>query len=345
MQKATKKLIKELSVEPIRKTDIIQVTYANTNADVAYQVLGTLADTYLNAHLALHRSPGAYKFFQEQSLRYETDLKEAENQLALFDQGHALAIGDQRASLLQYALETENAANEAQRVLLEQKFKLAETNVKLATIEPRIRTQSRTLPNQYSVERLNSLLVELQNRRTQLLSKFQPTDRLVTSLDEEIRNTTAALEHAGKLVATEESTDVNPIWGGLQADKLKADMALSGARSRYDSLKQQLDMYKSRLSVLETVSVERDALLRRVKETEQNYLLYTKKQEEARIADLLDVQKFANIALVEKPSRAYLPYKPEIALNLGLGFILAVFISLGGVFIYEQMEQPAMAEA
>src|SRR5207244_741730 len=59
----------------------------------------------------------------------------------------------------------------------------------ITVLPKRVVTQSRSLPNQYSAERLNTMLGEMQNRRTQLLTKFRPDDRLVLELDEQIRTT------------------------------------------------------------------------------------------------------------------------------------------------------------
>ena len=47
----------------------------------------------------------------------------------------------------------------------------------LGALPARIATQSRALPNQYSIERLSTMLVELRNKRTQLLTKLRPDDR------------------------------------------------------------------------------------------------------------------------------------------------------------------------
>jgi uncharacterized protein involved in exopolysaccharide biosynthesis len=93
--------------------------------------------------------------------------------------------------------------------------------------------------------------------------------------------------------------------------------------------------YHARLTQLEGSTLEYDNLKRTVKEAEDNYLLYSRKQEEARIADSLDQQKMANVALAEAPVEHYLPTSPNIALNLILGAVLAVVLSLGSALAIE----------
>ena len=50
-----------------------------------------------------------------------------------------------------------------------------------------------------------------------------------------------------------------------------------------------------------------------IKLAEDKLDVYVKRQEEARIADALDRQKFANVSLIESPVRPYLPHQAERA--------------------------------
>jgi uncharacterized protein involved in exopolysaccharide biosynthesis len=78
-----------------------------------------------------------------------------------------------------------------------------------------------------------------------------------------------------------------------------------------------------------------DGLVRTQKETEENYLLYAKKSEEARIAESLDQQKISNVAIAETPTEPHLPFKPNVPLNIVLGVFLAGVLSLGWAFAAE----------
>ena len=74
---------------------------------------------------------------------------------------------------------------------------------------------------------------------------------------------------------------------------------------------------------------------RQKKEAEENYQLYAKKREEARIADELDRQKITNVSIAEAPAVPRIPSSPNRPLNLILGFFVAAFLSLGTVFSAE----------
>src|SRR5258708_36711297 len=72
-------------------------------------------------------------------------------------------------------------------------------------LSPRIMTQVRTIPNQLLVERLNTMLVELENKRTDLVAKFHPDNRLVKQVEQQIANTRATLDRVTRVNATEQA--------------------------------------------------------------------------------------------------------------------------------------------
>jgi uncharacterized protein involved in exopolysaccharide biosynthesis len=349
VEKAVKRLQRDLKVSPVRKADIIQVEYADTEPRRAVAVLATLADLYLEEHLKVHGSPGTYEFFNGQAERYRGELQSAESKLADFRRRENIVmLAQQKDVMLQKAAESQSSLLQAEAAIGEYTRKAADTSRQLGAAQPRVLTQSRTLSNQYSIERFQTMLAELQNRRTQLLVKFRPDDRLVQEADQEIADTRAALEKANKLDALEQATDVNPVHQALEIDLARQQAELAGIQSRRDALARQTDAYRSQLVRLADATAAFDDLTRTQKEAEDNYLLYAKKTEEARIGESLDREKIANVAIAETPVEPHLPSKPNVPLNFALGGLLAAFLSLGVAFAAEYfrdtVEQPAELE-
>src|SRR5205814_7984289 len=123
---------------------------------------------------------------------------------------------------------------EADAAYSEATTRIARVEQQLASVPRRITTQSKQLPNQYSSERLNTMMVELQNRRTQLLTKFRPDDRLVREVDEQIRTTRDALAKAESQTSTEQATDLNPLRQTLETEYSRARLEQTGAQARRD---------------------------------------------------------------------------------------------------------------
>ena len=349
VEKAVNRLQRDLKVSPVRKANIIQVEYADTDPHRAVAVLASLADLYLEDHLKVHGTPGSYQFFRGQAERYQHELQDAESKLAGFRRRENIVmLAQQKDVMLQKASESQSALLQAEAAIGEYTRKTADTRSQLGAAQPRVLTQSRTLTNQYSVERLHTMLAELQNRRTLLLVKFRSDDRLVLEADQEIRDTQAALEKATKLTGLEQATDVNPVHQALEIDLARQQAELAGLQSRREALARQAGTYRSQLNRLGDATAAFDDLVRTQKEAEDNYLLYAKKTEEARIAESLDQQKISNVAIAETPTLPYVPSKPNVQLNLALGVFLAGFLSLGVAFgaeyFRDTVEQPRELE-
>lgn len=339
IEKAVLRLQHDLKISPVRKADIIQVDYSSGDPRQAADVLRQLAESYLEAHLKVHATPGTYEFFSSQAARYRGDLEKAEAKLAEFRERNSIVmLKQQKEEALQKAADAESALMQADANIREYEYKGADTRQQLDAASPRVVTESRTVPNQFSVEHLDSILAELRNRRTQLLAKFRPGDRLVQETEQEIANTQVAFEKATNLTGVEQSTDVNPVHQALEIEVAKERAELVGVEARRVTLANQARIYHQQLMRLGNATASYDDLTRNQQEAEENYLLYTKKTEEARIAKLLDQQKIANVAIVGMPIEPHVPSAPNIPLNLALGVVLAGFVSFGLAFGMEYLQ-------
>jgi len=336
VERAVTALAKDLTISPVRKANIISISYSAGSPQIAAAVLKKLGDLYLEKHLKLNHPAGASDFFKDKADEYESQLKQAEQRLTEFQQSNNLVgLAQQKDLTLVKTADAKARMLEAETALSEATNRIARVEEQLASIPRRIVTQSRQLPNQYSAERLNTMLVELENKRTQLLTKFRPEDRLVKEADEQIRITREALAKAEQKTNLEEATDLNPLRQNLETDLSRARLDQVAARARRDTLKQQLAQYESSLQTLERNTATHDDLQRQKKEAEDNYQLYAKKREEARIADELDRQKITNVSIAEAAAVPQIPSSPNRSLNLIIGIVLAAFLSLGSVFTAE----------
>jgi uncharacterized protein involved in exopolysaccharide biosynthesis len=305
-------------------------------------VLRQLADSYLEAHLKLHSTPGTYEFFASQTAYYENQLGDAEAKLADFRQrDNIVMFSEEEGAILRKASEAEAALSQVEAAIREYTDKIADSRTQLAAASPRVVTQSRSGPNQYSVDHLSAMIADLQNRRTELLTKYRSDDRLIAQIDKEISDTQIALEKATKANGLEESTDINPVSQSLEIAMAKDKADLAGMDARREALALQVHSYRQQLMTLGNATSQYDDLTRTRKEAEDNYLLYARKTEEARIAESLDRQKISNVAIADAPVEPHLPSKPNVPLNLALGILLGGLLSVGSVFAAEYLRQAA----
>jgi uncharacterized protein involved in exopolysaccharide biosynthesis len=99
--RAVRILAKDIQVEAPPKTNLIEVTYSSSDPVLAYGVLNSLSDLYLEKHAAVHRPPGSYQFFARQAQSYKAALQDSEQRLRAYGQTHGVADpDDERADMV-----------------------------------------------------------------------------------------------------------------------------------------------------------------------------------------------------------------------------------------------------
>jgi len=341
LEKAVARLQRDLKVSPVRKADIIEVNYMAADPHQVITVLRQLAASYLEAHVRIHGTPGTYEFFSKQAFHYLDELRSAEKALTDYRiQNNIVLFAQQKEDVLRRASEASSALLATQAGIHEFARTIADARDQVANAPPRVVTQSRTVSNQTYVERLSTMIVELQNKRTQLLAKFRPDDRLVQEVSQELADTQAALEKAKSLTGSEQATDINPVRQAMELEMARQQAQLAGLEARGQELAHQVGSYRGQLNRLDHSTNAYEDLIRKQKEAEENYLLYARKTEEARIADALDQQKIANVSIAEHPVEPRLPSKPNTPVNLALGTAMACLLSMGVAFSAEYLDQP-----
>ncbi|MGI9064961.1 MAG: GumC family protein [Pyrinomonadaceae bacterium] len=343
VEEASRRLAKDLVITPVKKANIIDVKYSSASPETAAAVLRKVQDLYLEKHLKLHRPPGTYDFFKTKADQYEGELQAAEKERSNFQQSmNVISLTQQKDQTVQKLAEAKSRLMETKAYLREVNDRIAKVEQQLQGLQASIVTQSRTLPNQYSAERLNTLIVELQNRRTQLLTKFRPDDRLVREVDQQIKTTKAALDRASNETATEQSTGLNPLRQTLETELARGRVDQAGAEGRHEVLLGQVAQYEAQLSRLEGGTAAYEDLNRKVKQSGESYQLYKQKEEEARITDELDENKITNVSVAEAPAQPQLPVRPNRLLNLILGIVLGGLLTVGSVFVVELMRDTVL---
>lgn len=343
IEEASQRLSKDLVITPVKKANIIEVKYTSTSPEMAAAVLQKLQSLYLEKHVKLHRPPGTYEFFKNQATQAEDQLRDAQKELSTFQQSmNVVSLTQQKEQTVQKLTDAKSRLLETKATLNELNERIAKLDQQLQTVHPRIVTQSRALPNQYSAEHLNTMIVELENKRTQLLTKFRPDDRLVREVEQQIKTTRAALDKATTETATEQSTDLNPLRQTLETEQARARVDQAGAQGRLAMLESQVAQYEGQLSRLEGITGDYEELNRKVKQADDNYQLYQKKEEEARVTDELDQNKITNVSVAEAPNLPSLPVRPNRVMNLMLGLFLGAFLSLTSVMVVEFMRDTVL---
>jgi uncharacterized protein involved in exopolysaccharide biosynthesis len=319
-----------LGVSPIRRSWMIAITYVAGDPQRARHVLDTLGRLYLAKHLAVRRPAGAYQFFSDQTAASAEQLNQAQAKLQQFaDRTHVVSAGVQRDIVIQRLAEfealqrqTETAAGEASRRIV------ALQSERASTPERRLGSQ-RTGDAAGLVQEYQGRLLTLQLKRGELLQKFTPQYRMVVEIDEQIARIRDALDEARRETTKEQTTEENPTIQWLEQEIARIRTERASLETRAALLKGTVQEYRAKAQQLDLDDAEQKALGRDVKSAEEKYLLYQRKQEEARISDALDHTRIANVAIAQRattPSRAQrtaglwlIPIGLFASLALGIG--------------------------
>jgi uncharacterized protein involved in exopolysaccharide biosynthesis len=333
-------LLQSLQVQPITKSNIITVTYKDSDPQQATRVLNTFADLYLVKHLEVHRPAGTLEFFQQETERYRKGLATIEDQLSNF--GHIEGVASaqlEKQNLLQRLSEFEAKLKDTKASVAETEGRIQSLEAQLASTPPRLVDVIRTSANSELIHKLKSELLTLELKRTELLGKYEPSYRAVQELEKQISQTRATLAVEEKVLLREESTDRNPTYERLKQDLAQAKSDLPGLQAREAKMTQEFVAYREKARQLYQKEIAQNDLLRAQKMAEETYQLYTRKQEEARISDALDKQRILNVAIADRATVPLQPSGLSRSLIVLIGGILAGMMSAGLAFALDLMDQ------
>ena len=316
LARSVRRLTRHLSVEPIRKTNLIQVDYSSSDPAHAAAVLHALAHAYLERQQRVRRPSGEYQFFEQQVAQSRRGLLDAEFRLMDFssDQG-VVSAAQERDMALQKLSDAEANDHQNQVAMAETRRRILDLQAKLQSLPARTLTIVRNADNPQLAEKMKSKLLELQLKRTELLTKFDPSYRLVQEVDQQIAETKTSIAGEEHSPLRDETTNQEPNheWAKSELIKAQVELGTSKPTDRPRASRWQATG-KSRSGSAETRFGR--ATCGELKAAEEKYLLYVNKREEARIEDALDQGGILNVTIAEEPRVPALPARASWVFGL-----------------------------
>jgi uncharacterized protein involved in exopolysaccharide biosynthesis len=339
-EKLLKSFEKRFATEIIRKTNVINVSLVAGSPEEARDDLERLSTAYLAKRRQLQRPAGASAFFVSEAERVRNDWDAANNRLVEFQQQHELlSLPEKEQQINGQLSQDDQDLLKTDALLRELDARISESGRQVRDLPSRQLTQDTVVPNLQSAGALTTLLVQLKNNRTQLLTKFQPTDREVRELDDQIATTAAALDVATQIAAHQKSTDVDPAWQQVHTDYVQTEIARQAAAAHRSEIVSQDARLQRELKELQAFTAQFNSLQTRAEELKANYQLYVEKRDQAQIEDAMDEQNLTNVAVVQQPTLAYVPSEPRLLLNMLLGLVTAVFVGVCAIYFADSARE------
>jgi uncharacterized protein involved in exopolysaccharide biosynthesis len=340
-ERAAKRLANHLKVEALKKTNFIAVSYDSGDPGEAARVLQSLASIYLEKHMEVHRPAGQLQFFDQQTAASREQLERSQHNLREFARkGGVVAAAQQRDLLLQRLESLEASAGQTHVEMAEAKHRAQELETEMSKLPQRSTTQIRTADNPELLRTLKGTLLDLELKRTQLLTKYEPSHRLVQEVEGEIQQAQAAIDAERSTPTRDETTDKDSEyeWANGELEKVRVEM--EALRARESATHTELRQYRHVAEQLGEAAIIQDDLASSEKAAEENYLLYVKKREEARMGDALDQGGIVNVAIAEAPVVPALPVWP-VGMVILAGLVTAATAGAGAAFAADHLD-PAL---
>jgi uncharacterized protein involved in exopolysaccharide biosynthesis len=327
---------RRLKVGLAHKSNVIDVSYVAPSSLEATETLERFSAAYLAHRKHLSRPSGTSKFFVDEANRYRDAWQKANGELVAFQQQNQLvSVQETEQSLSKEITGEEDDLRANETSLAEARMQLIAGSEAAGKVPERQQTQQHTLFSQSSVDQMRTLLVNLQNRKTELLTRYAPTDRLVLEVNRQMLDTSASLQQAQSQKGQEDTTDVNPAWQQVKSMLVEGTINREALKARGQSLRGSLADLRRQLARLQSLDVRYNALQEQADQARSNFEVFSEKRDQAQIEDAMDERKLINIAVAQSPTSSFLPVSPKPLLNVALGLLTALFLGAGAVYFAE----------
>lgn len=333
LARAVRRIQKRLTVEAGRKAALITVTYDSSDPERGQKILRALEEAYLERHQQVQRPSGEFKFFDQQVAQSRQALEATEFQLMAFsrDQG-VVSAAQERDMALQQLNQADADNRQIQVAMAENSERIRALQAKLDALPERTLTQIRNSDNPQLLEKMKSRLLELELKRTELLTQYEPGYRFVQEVDEEIAQTKATIAGEEQAPVRDQASDLEPNHEWAKSELIKAEVEAIALAAHARAQSSLLAHYHDVAQQLGDRATQQELLLQQFKEAEGKYLLYVNKREEARIGDALDQGGILNVTIAEQPAVPALAKLSLLAFGL-IGLAGASVCSIGLAFI------------
>jgi uncharacterized protein involved in exopolysaccharide biosynthesis len=326
--RGVKRLASGLKIEPLKKSNIIDVSYSNSDPVIAASVLNNLADFYIDKHLEVYHDRGQYALFAKLADDYNKQLMDAEAKLS---NSGTVAPSLMRDLVVQKYNDFKGKLDDIRSNIKETEQRLSMLQAQEEKTPARVLTQTRKLDNQQLLQQLKGTLLTLELKRDELLTKFQPGYQPVVEIESQIADTRATIAKEESEPAQDQTTDENPTRVWINSEVAKAGAELAGLKARAASMEPIVESYRLDAQQFEKRSMDEKDLDRIAKTAEDNYRMYARKAEEAEISEELDRKRILNVAIAERAAPPALPTHSRLE-YLMVGFVLSILGAVSVVF-------------
>ncbi|HEY9874061.1 MAG TPA: polysaccharide biosynthesis tyrosine autokinase [Candidatus Obscuribacterales bacterium] len=338
--------LKPLQVAPLKSTDILGISYVDTDPAKAARIINTVMDVYIQNDVMAQRTEAkaAREFVEQQLPKMEMAVLEAEGNLRKFKEQYKVVDSAAEATAAQAALSdvdtkitsarSQLAIETARMEKLRQLFgKDLDTTIRTGLV-------SETAGLQKALAELQDVQQKLALERT----RFQESHPVIADLKSKEAALQATIQQrTGLSVVGSQQIPNNftPVQGSdlqksLLEDYSRSEVERSSLQKQISALAQIEANYKQRSNILPKLEQQQRELERKLKAAQSTYELLLTKLQEIRVTEnqTLGNARIATPALV--PDRPIGPNKPK---DLATGGLLGILVAVGTALALDALDK------
>lgn len=324
-RQATRRLMDNMSIEPVRSSSVVRITYESADPRIAERVANAYAETFIEQNLDRRFGATSYarSYLQERLDELRVNLEESE------------------AELVAYAEKTGIVTDEGERTLAQER--LAEANRALGEAEnevARTRTQwqqardSEVLPSSMRTGAVETL----RDRRAELEAEYQDKLSLFKPGYPEMVNLRTRIEEIDRQIDLE----VGLVRQGVR-------LAHEAAVAEKQALEEEVAKLSRDVMEFRNQNIRYNILRREVDTNRSLYEGLLERYKEIGVAGGIDQSNAANnVAVIDRAETPRSPYKPRLGLNLALSLMLGLMFggaaAVGREFLDDTFKTPEDVE-
>lgn len=306
-------IAKNLSVEPLRGSRLVDVSYSNADPVLAQKIISAYADAFIASNLDKRFEANTYAktFLEDQIKQLKLRLEASEKALLDFAQREQIVAVAEKTSIAEANLA---AANEALGTLISQRIKNEEVWKQVANKDA---TNLPAILSNTAIEALRASRNELASQYQEKLEIFKPDYPAMKQLSFKIAEIERQIE-----------TQVGAI-----RDSVKA--SYENALNQEEEMKKRVEVLRGEVLDFQKRSIQYNILKR---EVDTNRSLYEGLLQRYKEVDVAGGAGSNNIFIVDKAALPEFPSSPKIPLNLALALALGLGVGVATAFVLEYVD-------
>jgi uncharacterized protein involved in exopolysaccharide biosynthesis len=337
-ERAILKVFKGLYVEPVRKSDLVSVSYRATSPQLAQAVVAKMLELYLEQHVHVNRADGAYDFLAAETTRLHDALLRSEQALVtLKNKTRLTSPSDQQRLLLERIARLEDDLLQTRTTTAVSEARVQRMKELLAGLSPTEVAQRTSGVTNQGTDEMRAQLYALKLKEVAAAAKYTEEHPLLKEARAQSAAAQQALDREEK-TRTEITTAPGRGYEQVQLARLAEEPTLTSSQAQAAKIEAQLAEAHRDLGLLNENQLQIAALQREVELNEANYRKYAVNTEQARIDRELEKQRISNIRVVQPATLEARPISPRVTLNLLFGLLAGGLGALGLALVAEYLD-------